>query len=93
MKHLLVVDDDKAVCSALKGHLESEGYRAFEAYSLEDAREVLSTSRIHAVLLDQNLPDGNGLDFITEIKRRVAAGFNHCNYGLRRYTDCCRGNA
>ena len=68
MKHLLVVDDDKAVCSALKGHLESEGYRAFEAYSLEGAREVLSTSRIHAVLLDQNLPDGNGLDFITEIK-------------------------
>ena len=83
MKHLLVVDDDKAVCTALKEHLESEGYRAFEAYSLEDAREVLSTSRIHAVLLDQNLPDGNGLDFITEIKEEWPQGLNHCNYRLR----------
>jgi DNA-binding NtrC family response regulator len=68
MKHLLVVDDDRAVCSALKGHLESEGYGAYEAYSLGEAREVLSIRRIHAILLDQNLPDGNGLDFITELK-------------------------
>jgi two-component system NtrC family response regulator len=68
MKHLLIVDDDKAVCSALKVHLESEGYKAYEAYSLEEAREVLSANTIHAVLLDQNLPDGNGIDFIAELK-------------------------
>ena len=37
--------------------------------SLQKAREILKKEDITLVLLDVNLPDGNGIDFVREIRK------------------------
>jgi len=70
MKHpILIVDDDQDVRVSLKNFLElDKQYDVFEAGTLRKAREILTEERIRAVLLDLNLPDGNGFDWISELK-------------------------
>ena len=41
----------------------------FQCRTLQEAREILKREDITLVLLDVNLPDGNGLDFVREIKK------------------------
>src|SRR4029077_20135173 len=43
-------------------------YDVFEAGTLRKAREILTEERVRAVLLDLNLPDGSGFDWISELK-------------------------
>jgi two-component system, OmpR family, KDP operon response regulator KdpE len=40
-----------------------------QAASLAEARAALATSAVDVVLLDMNLPDGNGLSLATEVQR------------------------
>ncbi|QFR50483.1 PAS domain S-box protein [Sulfurimonas lithotrophica] len=44
------------------------GFNCFNAYSLNEAREILKKEKIHYILLDINLPDGNGYELINELK-------------------------
>ena len=39
---------------------------------LEEARELLKKEKVRLILLDLNLPDGNGLDFLQEIRAKSA---------------------
>ncbi|HSP07846.1 MAG TPA: response regulator [Acidobacteriota bacterium] len=67
-KTILVVDDDSEVCSLLKGLLGSEDRIVYVATTLGDAREILGSGKIDLVLLDLYLPDGNGIDFLADLK-------------------------
>lgn len=66
--HILIVDDDPAVRFGLRSYLDTLKYATLEANSLEQARQVVSHKRVGAVLLDLNLPDGNSLSWISELK-------------------------
>lgn len=41
----------------------------FQCRTLQEAREILKREDITLVLLDVNLPDGNGIDFVREIRK------------------------
>lgn len=69
MKKIIIIEDNHLLNKTLAYNLAAEGYEIASAYSCETARELLK-SHFHIVLLDINLPDGNGLDLCTEIKRR-----------------------
>ncbi len=67
MKRILIVEDDKHLNDGIKLALRSE-YACVQADSMESARKAMKTQPPDLVLLDVNLPDGNGMDFLTEIR-------------------------
>ncbi len=69
MERILIVEDDVIMGGGVKLYLESKGYEAVLAENIFRAREALEIP-FQLILLDINLPDGNGLDFCNEIKSR-----------------------
>ena len=70
MKKILLVEDDIALSAGLCFELEEEDYLTVAAHSLKKAGQLLETSKFDLLLLDVDLPDGNGFTFYKEIKKR-----------------------
>ena len=67
---ILWVDDE---IELLKPHflfLESKGYELHACNNGRDALEMISEKNIDMVLLDENMPGLNGLDTLSELKRK-----------------------
>lgn len=69
---LLVVDDSRFTCDALRLILQRAGARLRRAESLEIARLHLAFRRPDLAIVDLGLPDGRGEDLIAEL---AAEGF------------------
>ena len=65
---ILVVDDNDASRYARTQWLRQAGHAVFEANRLAQARVIVNEARPELVVLDINLPDGNGLDYCRELK-------------------------
>ena len=63
---VLVVDDDEAARRLVRMGLELEGMAVIEAESVARARSVLHAG-VQGVVLDRQLPDGDGLDLLADI--------------------------
>ncbi|WP_024512391.1 response regulator [Bradyrhizobium sp. ARR65] len=59
--HLLIVDDDRELCSLLSKFLSRHGYRVSIAHSGSEMASILEASRISLVILDLMLPGDDGL--------------------------------
>jgi two-component system KDP operon response regulator KdpE len=68
---ILVVDDEKAIRSFLKTSLSSYGYSVFEAATGKKALEETVDVRPDAIILDLGLPDIDGREVITRIRKRT----------------------
>ncbi len=68
MSNILVVEDDEVFSQLLTMHLEDIGHTPLAAHDLSQARLHLKRMSPDAVLLDQQLPDGYGMDLLREIK-------------------------
>lgn len=66
---ILVVEDDSSLRRSLEMTLKAAGYIAVGAGSLSEARRMQAHHRPHVILLDLGLPDGDGLDFIANVRR------------------------
>jgi DNA-binding NarL/FixJ family response regulator len=65
---VLVVDDDVAFRERIRVALTDRGYEiAGEAATLAEARLAVAELSPEALLLDVNLPDGNGIAFAREL--------------------------
>ena len=65
---ILIVDDDAGFRRVARDLLASRGYAiAGEAATLHEARMAVGTQGPDGVLLDVNLPDGDGLDLAAEL--------------------------
>ncbi len=65
---LLIVEDESGLAGALRIGLEREGYAVDLAGSCAQAREKLSVWAYDVLLLDINLPDGDGFTLADEIR-------------------------
>ena len=65
---ILVVEDDRKLNQAICYALKKEEYAAYAAHSMKEARVLYLAERVHLVLLDVNLPDGEGFSFCKWIK-------------------------
>ncbi|WP_255069000.1 response regulator [Lacihabitans sp. LS3-19] len=69
MKKLLIIDDEKDICSMITNFLRKEPYSIREAYNLKDGMIELEDFEPDILVLDNNLPDGQGLNKISYIKK------------------------
>ncbi len=70
---ILIVEDDTVLAGGLCRALQNEKIETVSCKTLKEAKKLLQDSRaadmqFTLVVLDVNLPDGSGFDFLTEIK-------------------------
>nr|WP_297936303.1 response regulator transcription factor [uncultured Lachnoclostridium sp.] len=68
MKNILVVEDDILLNKTLVYNLRLEGFAVESCYTCADASKQLAQTSFHLIILDVNLPDGNGFELCTEIR-------------------------
>jgi len=69
MYNILLVEDDKDIQEVNKYILEEQGsYRVNLAMNLAQARVSIAKLPLDIIILDIMLPDGSGLDFMTELR-------------------------
>jgi two-component system nitrogen regulation response regulator NtrX len=67
MNHILIVDDEADIRESLEAILREEDYAITSAGAVAEARTLLRDTDFDAVLLDIWLPDGDGLELLSEI--------------------------
>jgi DNA-binding NtrC family response regulator len=72
-ERVLIVDDDAGVRDTIRRYLETKRFSVSEADSCASARERLQSFRPDAVVLDVQLPDGDGIDLLQTVKQVAPA--------------------
>lgn len=67
--HILIIEDDNKLATALISGIEAEGYQVSSASSAEEGFFLLHSKRPDLVVLDITLPQRNGLDLLRQIRR------------------------
>ena len=67
---ILVVEDDRLLNNTLCYNLDTAGYVVDSALTKSAASNFLTKQDYDLIVLDVNLPDGNGFDFCREVKER-----------------------
>lgn len=70
-KTVLLVDDSKELLRLNERVLHSGGYTIQSAMTLKEAGEMLEKTRPDTIVMDIDLPDGNGLDFCRDLRRHT----------------------
>ena len=65
----LIVDDEADVCFLLSSILRNSNLQAVFVNSLTDAKKKLEEYDPAIIFLDNHLPDGFGINFISEIRK------------------------
>ncbi|SER48948.1 response regulator [Sphingobium sp. YR768] len=65
---IVVVDDDADIRDLIVGQLRQENYRLFGAANLAELRQHLRDEPVDLIVLDLNLPDGDGLSLCRELR-------------------------
>ena len=69
MRNILMVEDDSTIAFAVKYAVEQESFNLDIASDLNQAREIVSTKVYDLILLDVMLPDGNGYEFLKDLRK------------------------
>lgn len=69
MKKILIIEDDPALGQGVKLALQSDTLQIKISRCLSEARSEFANTAFDLLILDINLPDGNGLDFLAEIRK------------------------
>ncbi len=66
--NVLIIDDEPDICYLFDRILHKRNLKTGYAYNLAEAARVMYSDRPSLVFLDNNLPDGQGIDFIPYLK-------------------------
>ena len=69
MDSILIIDDEPQIRKLLSRMMELEGYEVFQAADCQSTLKQLKLHNPQVVLCDVFLPDGNGVDMVTTIKK------------------------
>jgi len=64
----LVLEDEREIRQFVRSSLEAEGWQVFEAGTIKQGLVEAGTRRPDLVIADLGLPDGDGVDFIREVR-------------------------
>lgn len=94
---VLLVEDEELLADTLLLSLQKLGYECLRASTLKEGRELLKKNRFDLMILDRNLPDGEGtrllkdpnrgsaMTLILSAKSSVAERVEGLNYGADDY--------
>ncbi len=68
MNKIMIVEDDRKLNDGIVLALRENCNAFLQCRTLAEARNLLTQEEITLVLLDVNLPDGNGIDFVREVR-------------------------
>ena len=69
IKNILIIDDEKDLCSLLSEGLTQRNYNVLTANTKREAMACLKKKSVDLVLLDLKLPNGSGIKLLPRIKR------------------------
>ena len=69
-KKILIVDDEPDICYFLTTNLSRRGFLTSFSNTLADAEKRIAEEPPSILLLDNHLPDGRGVDFVSSILPR-----------------------
>lgn len=69
MTNVLIVEDEQAIRRFLRTALEADGLRVYDADTLQRGLLEAATRKPDLVILDLGLPDGDGIDFIRDLRQ------------------------
>lgn len=70
---ILIIEDDAGLNRGISFALEQEGYETISARTLREGYRLFGQETPEAVILDLNLPDGDGMEFCRRIRRNRGA--------------------
>ena len=68
MYTILIVEDDEMLNQGISFNFQMDGFNVLSSTTLKDAEEKIRNKDVDILLLDVNLPDGNGFDFCKKIR-------------------------
>lgn len=69
-KTILILEDDESLNTGITFKLKKEGYNVLSAMNIEEATKLFNENDVDLIVSDINLPDGSGLKFCEEIRKR-----------------------
>jgi DNA-binding NtrC family response regulator len=66
--NILLVDDNEKFLNTLAERIRLKGYEPYRALNGREAIEITKTTKIHMAVVDQRMPDMDGLVVITKLK-------------------------
>ena len=70
MNHILIVDDDLAICRSLKRMLNAEGFRVITAQDGQEALRRLDQIQFDVAVVDYDMPGMDGLKVLSSIREK-----------------------
>jgi len=70
---VLIIDDEEKLRSLLARIIRLEGFTVLEAETLKTGNRLLDKEDIDVVLCDVKLPDGNGVEFVRDIRAKYTS--------------------
>ena len=70
MHNILLIDDEEKLRTLLSRIIRLEGFQVLEAGDLNTGWKFIEKHAIDIVLCDVKLPDGNGVEFVTQVKQK-----------------------
>lgn len=71
MNNILIVEDDAALSNGIVLALKNDDCGFVQAYDFADAKDHIKSNSFDLIILDVNLPDGNGLDLLADIRKTL----------------------
>ncbi|NFD78145.1 response regulator transcription factor [Clostridium botulinum] len=69
MKSILLVEDNMSLNRGIQFSLMKEGYNVIATDSIKESQQKLNKEKVDLIILDINLPDGNGFDYCLDIRK------------------------
>ncbi len=91
MNKILIVEDNTLLNKTLSYNLKLEGYQVTSCHNFFDTLEILQKESFSLILLDVNLPDGNGFDLCNKIRKHNIQTYIIFLTACDRESDMLRG--
>ena len=66
---ILLIEDDIDIATSIADYLEYQSMSVDFAYSVQQAKNLLVKTTFDLIIMDVNLPDGNGISFCRQLKQ------------------------